>query len=78
MYIDYVNMKVLNRASINYAMAREAILQDAKVIAVSNAARSKSWTKEKKEFVIHFLKGKIIESKQGKFVSFEDGSKAKF
>lgn len=77
-HIDNVNFLPRAKASVNYAMAREAIKLDAESIAKSNQARAKNWANATKSFVVDHLQGIIVQGKKGTYVDFADGSKAKF
>ena len=72
---DNVNMRHTDHASLNYAKARYAIHEDAKIIANGNIARAHNWSKQAKQHVIAFLQGEVDWKE--KIVTFPDGTKAK-
>ena len=76
--VDNVNMNPRNRKSLNYAMARAAIHEDANDIAKGNVARARTWVPAMKRHVINFLGGECVVENGKKFVTFSDGTKAKY
>ncbi len=73
-HIDNVEMKPLDRSSINYAKARAAIFEDFKELAKSNVARAKTRLQWQKKQVIEHLGG----VREGRDVKFKDGSQARY
>lgn len=76
--VDNIEMKHNARKSLNYAMARYAIHEDADEIARSNVARAKTWVPAMKRQVIDFLGGECVNKGGKKIVVFSDGTEAKY
>ncbi len=76
--LSQVNLNLKGRASVEYVKARYAIEANAQEISRGNAARAVNYASNAKDCVIEAFKGKVESNQKGKFVKFQDGSKAAY